>query len=216
MSQAHTPLPLVEPLLGGKAVIPVIVVDDAAQAVDLAKALVAGGLRFLEVTMRTPAALACAEAMAAVPGAIVGLGTLTRPEHFASAKSAGAQFLVSPGLTDAVAEAALHTGLPYLPGIATVAESMRAREWGFFEQKFFPAMINGGIPALKGFAPLLQDVRYCPTGGLKPEHVRDVLGLSNVFALGGTWVAPAELLKAKAWDKITALAAEAAALAKAA
>jgi 2-dehydro-3-deoxyphosphogluconate aldolase / (4S)-4-hydroxy-2-oxoglutarate aldolase len=209
-------LPLVEPLLGGKTVIPVIVVDDTVQAVDLAKALVAGGLRFLEVTLRTPAALACAEAMAAaVPEAVVGLGTLTRPEHFVSAKSVGAQFLVSPGLTDRLAEAALETGLPYLPGIATVAESLRAREWGFFEQKFFPAMINGGIPALKGFAPLLQDVRFCPTGGLKPEHVREVLGLSNVFALGGTWVSPPDLLKAKAWDKITALAAEAVALSKA-
>ena len=213
MSHSQISLPQVQPLLGGKTVIPVIVVDSPSQAVDLAKALVAGGMRFLEVTMRTPAALACAEAMAAqVPEAVVGLGTLTRPEHFASAKAAGAQFLVSPGLTDKVAEAALATGLPYLPGIATVAESMRAREWGFFEQKFFPAMINGGVPALKGFAPLLQDVRYCPTGGLKPEHVREVLGLGNVFALGGTWVAPADLLNAKAWDKITALAAEAIAL----
>ncbi|WP_035692298.1 bifunctional 4-hydroxy-2-oxoglutarate aldolase/2-dehydro-3-deoxy-phosphogluconate aldolase [Azospirillum halopraeferens] len=210
-------LPRLEPVLSGPPVIPVLVLDDPAEAVPLARALVAGGLRMLEVTLRTPRALACAEAIAAaVPEAVVGLGTLTRPEHFAAARDAGARFLVSPGLTGALAEAAHATGLPYLPGIATVTESLIAREHGFFEQKFFPAGIAGGAPALAGFAPLLPDVRFCPTGGIRIDHVGTFLALPNVFALGGTWLTPPALVKERAWAEIEALARTATAAAAAA
>ncbi|PWC36133.1 bifunctional 4-hydroxy-2-oxoglutarate aldolase/2-dehydro-3-deoxy-phosphogluconate aldolase [Azospirillum sp. TSO35-2] len=206
-------LPLLEPTLSGPRIVPVLVLDDVRTAVPLAQALVAGGLTTLEVTMRTPAALACAEAIAAqVPGALVGLGTLTKPEHFAQARDAGARFLVSPGLTDCLAEAAKATGLPYLPGIATVSEALIAAEHGFRELKFFPAMLNGGAPALRGMVPLLPEIRFCPTGGIKAENVKEILSLPNVFALGGTWLTPADVVRDKRWGDIERLAREASAL----
>jgi len=207
-------VPLLEPQLFGPTVIPVLTLDDPTEAVPLAQALVAGGLRVLEVTLRTPKALACAEAIAAkVPEALVGLGTLIRPEQFAQARDAGARFVVSPGLTDKLAAAAKAAAMPYLPGIATVSEALIAWEHGFRELKFFPAMLNGGAPALKGMAPLIPDVRFCPTGGIKAENLRELLGLPNVFAVGGTWLTPAELVKERRWGEIEALAREAAALA---
>jgi len=207
-------LPLLEPTLSGPRVVPVLVLDDPEDAVSLAKALVAGGLLTLEVTLRTPRALACAEAIAAkVPDAIVGLGTLIRPEQFAQARDAGARFLVSPGLTDTLAQAAKDAGLPYLPGIATVSEALIAWEHGFRELKFFPAMLNGGVPALKGMAPLIPEVRFCPTGGIKAENLRDFLALPNVFTVGGTWLTPADAVKERRWGDIERLAREAATLA---
>lgn len=207
-------VPLLEPVLTGPRIVPVLVLDDVDTAVPLAEALVAGGLTTLEVTLRTPKALACAEAVAArVPGALVGLGTLTRPEQFAQARDAGARFLVSPGLTDRLAAAARDSGLPYLPGIATVTEALIAVEHGFRELKFFPAMLNGGAPALRGMVPLLPEVRFCPTGGIKAENVRELLALPNVFALGGTWLTPADAAKERRWGEIERLAREAAALA---
>lgn len=207
-------VPPLEPALSGPRVIPVLVLDDVATAVPLAEALVAGGLTTLEVTLRTPAALTCAEVIAAkVPGALVGLGTLTRPEQFAQARDAGARFLVSPGLTGRLAEAAVAAGLPYLPGIATVTEALIAREHGFHELKFFPAMLNGGAPALRGMVPLLPDVRFCPTGGIKADSVRELLSLPNVFALGGTWLTPADAVRERRWANIENLAREAATLA---
>ncbi|MGF7177404.1 bifunctional 4-hydroxy-2-oxoglutarate aldolase/2-dehydro-3-deoxy-phosphogluconate aldolase [Azospirillum doebereinerae] len=207
-------LPLLEPTLSGPRVVPVLVLDDPEDAVSLAKALVAGGLTTLEVTLRTPKALACAEAIAAkVPDALVGLGTLVRPEQFAQARDAGARFLVSPGLTDTLAQAAKATGLPYLPGIATVSEALIAWEHGFRELKFFPAMLNGGVPALKGMAPLIPEVRFCPTGGIKAENLRDFLALPNVFTVGGTWLTPADAVKERRWADIERLAREASALA---
>lgn len=207
-------VPFLEPILTGPRIVPVLVLDDVDTAVPLAQALVAGGLRTLEITLRTASALACAEAIAAkVPEALVGLGTLTRPEHFVEAREVGARFLVSPGLTERLAEAATATGLPYLPGVATVTEAMIAREYGFRELKFFPAMLNGGVPALRGMAPLLQDVRFCPTGGIKADNIREILGLPNVFALGGTWLTPAEAVRERRWGVIEDLAREASALA---
>lgn len=214
MTQPVSPLPLFEPLMAGARIIPVLVLDDPAAAVPLARSLVAGGLNILEVTLRTPRALDCAEAIAAaVPEALVGLGTLTRPEHFAQARDAGARFLVSPGLTERLAGAAAVTGLPYLPGIATVTEALTALEHGFREQKFFPAMISGGAAALRGMVPLLPEIRFCPTGGIRAEHVPELLGLPNVFALGGTWLTPPALVAAGRWDEIERLAREAASLA---
>ncbi|WP_448206984.1 bifunctional 4-hydroxy-2-oxoglutarate aldolase/2-dehydro-3-deoxy-phosphogluconate aldolase [Azospirillum sp. sgz302134] len=207
-------IPRLEPSLSGPRIVPVLVLDDPQEAVPLAEALVAGGLTTLEVTLRTPAALACAEAIAAkVPGALVGLGTLIRPEQFAQARDAGARFVVSPGLTDRLAEAAKAAGLPYLPGIATVTEALIAWEHGFRELKFFPAMLNGGAPALRGMAPLMPEVRFCPTGGIKAENVREILSLPNVFALGGTWLTPADAVKERRWSEIERLAREASALA---
>lgn len=209
-----TSLPRLEPSLTGARIVPVLVLDDPDTAVSVAQALVAGGLTTLEVTLRTPAALACAEAIAArVPGALVGLGTLIRPEQFAQARDAGARFVVSPGLTDRLAEAAKAAGLPYLPGIATVTEALLAYEHGFRELKFFPAMLNGGAPALKGMAPLIPEVRFCPTGGLKAANVPEILALPNVFALGGTWLTPADAIAEKRWSDIEKLAAEASAIA---
>lgn len=200
-------VPLCEPMLTTSRVIPVLVLDDPQTAVPVAEALVAGGVNFLEITLRTPAALKCAEAIAAkVSGATVGLGTLTRPEQFAQARDVGAKFLVSPGMTPKLAEAALDVGLPYLPGTATVSEALVAREYGFHELKFFPAMLNGGAAALKGMVSLLQDVRFCPTGGLTIESVPEMLNLPNVFALGGSWLAPAKLIKEGRWSDIEALA----------
>ena len=205
--------PRLEPSLSGPRIVPVLVLDEPDTAVALAEALVAGGLTTLEVTLRTPAALACAEAIAArVPGALVGLGTLIRPEQFAQARDAGARFVVSPGLTDRLAEAAKAAGLPYLPGIATVTEALIAMEHGFRELKFFPAMLNGGAPALRGMAPLMPEIRFCPTGGIKAENVKEILSLPNVFALGGTWLTPADAVKERRWSEIERLAREAAAL----
>lgn len=205
--------PRLEPSLSGPRIVPVLVLDEPDSAVALAEALVAGGLTTLEVTLRTPAALACAEAIAArVPGALVGLGTLIRPEQFAQARDAGARFVVSPGLTDRLAEAAKAAGLPYLPGIATVTEALIAMEHGFRELKFFPAMLNGGAPALRGMAPLMPEIRFCPTGGIKAENVKEILSLPNVFALGGTWLTPADAVKERRWSEIERLAREASAL----
>ncbi len=207
-------VPRLEPSLTGARIVPVLVLDNPVEAVPLAEALVAGGLTTLEITLRTPAALACAEAIAAkVPGALVGLGTLIRPEQFAQARDVGARFVVSPGLTDRLAEAAKAAGLPYLPGIATVTEALIAYEHGFRELKFFPAMLNGGAPALRGMAPLLPEIRFCPTGGIKAENVREILGLPNVFALGGTWLTPADAVKERRWADIERLAREASTLA---
>lgn len=206
--------PPIEPALAGARVIPVLVLDDPEEAVHLARALVAGGLPALEVTLRTPRALACAEAIAArVPGAVVGLGTLTKPEQFAQARDAGARFVVSPGLTDRLAGAAIAAGLPYLPGTATVTEAMVALEHGFRELKFFPASLSGGAPALKGMAPLLPEARFCPTGGVRAETLGEYLALPNVFAVGGTWLAPAEAVAARRWDEVERLARDAVAAA---
>ncbi|MDR3516530.1 MAG: bifunctional 4-hydroxy-2-oxoglutarate aldolase/2-dehydro-3-deoxy-phosphogluconate aldolase [Azospirillaceae bacterium] len=216
MSIVDRPLPILEPALKGVRIIPVLVLDDPERAVPLAQALVAGGLNVLEVTLRTPRALACAEAIAAkVPGAIVGFGTLTRPSQFAQARDAGARFLVSPGLTDQLAQAARDTGLPYLPGIVTVTEAIIAMEHGFRELKFFPAMLNGGAPALQGMAPLLPEIRFCPTGGIRAGHVKEILALPNVFALGGTWLTPADAVREGRWSEIETLAREATTLAAA-
>ncbi|MGF1561044.1 MAG: bifunctional 4-hydroxy-2-oxoglutarate aldolase/2-dehydro-3-deoxy-phosphogluconate aldolase [Geminicoccaceae bacterium] len=204
-------VPKIEPLLSDVRVIPVLVLEDRETALPLAEALLAGGLRVLEVTLRSPAALACTELLATrLPEALIGVGTLTRPEQFGQARDAGARFLVSPGLTPRLAEAASACALPYLPGVATVSEALAARELGFFEQKFFPAALSGGAKALKGMAPLLPDIRFCPTGGLSAADIREMLSLPNVFALGGGWLAPVALVRERRWRDIEQLAREAA------
>lgn len=191
-------------------VVPVLVVDDTAHAAPLARALVAGGLPALEVTLRTPAALDVIRAMADVPGGIVGAGTLLTPDDVRKAKDAGATFGVSPGATDRILDAAEEMGLPILPGAATASEAMRLLERGYTVQKFFPAESSGGANMLKSLSSPLPQIRFCPTGGVSLKNARDYLGLPNVLCVGGSWVAPADMVKSGDWDGITKLAFEAA------
>jgi len=194
-------------------VIPVIVVEELAHAVPLAEALVAGGIRVLEVTLRTPAALAAIRAIAGeVPEAIVGVGTLTRPTDFADAKAAGARFGVSPGLTPALIEAARQTKLPLLPGVFTPSDVIAARMAGFGQLKLFPAQQAGGVGMLKALAGPFPDVTFCPTGGIAAETAPDFLALPNVACVGGSWLTPKAALVAGDWGRITELARQASAL----
>ncbi|MDE2605751.1 MAG: bifunctional 4-hydroxy-2-oxoglutarate aldolase/2-dehydro-3-deoxy-phosphogluconate aldolase [Burkholderiales bacterium] len=194
-------------------VIPVIVLHEAAQAVPLARALVAGGIRMLEVTLRTPVALACIEAIAKeVPEAVVGAGTVRSAADAQAAALAGARFAVSPGYTRAVGKACHELGLPLLPGVATGSEIMRAQEDGYTALKFFPAMQAGGAPMLKAWSGPFGDVKFCPTGGITPGNAREFLALPNVACVGGSWLTPADALAAQDWDRITRLAGEAAGL----
>ena len=171
-------------------VIPVIVIEDEAHAVPLAEALVAGGLRVLEVTLRTPAALAAVRAMKQVPGAIVGAGTVTNPRDLDAALEAGSEFIVSPGLTEPLGKAAIAAGVPFLPGIANAGDIMRGLDLGLDRFKFFPAMAAGGLPALKALAAPFGQCRFCPTGGISLENAPEWLAFDPVLCVGGSWVSP--------------------------
>jgi 2-dehydro-3-deoxyphosphogluconate aldolase/(4S)-4-hydroxy-2-oxoglutarate aldolase len=171
-------------------VIPVIVIEDEAHAIPLAEALVAGGLSVLEVTLRTPAALAAIRAMQQVDGAIVGAGTVTNPRELDAALAAGAEFIVSPGLTEPLGKAAIAAGVPFLPGVATAGDIMRGLDLGLERFKFFPAMAAGGLPALKALAAPFGHVRFCPTGGISRENAAEWLAFAPVLCVGGSWVAP--------------------------
>ena len=191
-------------------VIPVIVIDEVAQAVPLARALVAGGVRVLEVTLRTRVALDAIRSIASeVPDAIVGVGTISRTEHFAQAIEAGARFGVSPGLTRDLTDAAHASGLPLLPGVMTPSDVIRARSAGFFALKLFPAQQAGGIGMLKALNGPFPDLTFCPTGGVTPASAPSFLALPNVGCVGGSWLTPSAMVKAGAWEAITALAFEA-------
>jgi 2-dehydro-3-deoxyphosphogluconate aldolase/(4S)-4-hydroxy-2-oxoglutarate aldolase len=183
-------MPDLATIMSAAPVIPVLTIDDAADAAPLAEVLVASGLPVLEVTFRTPAALAAIRAMAGVPGAIVGAGTVTNPDLYAAAADAGAAFAVSPGLTGRLAAAAARGPIPLLPGVATASEIMAARDHGFARLKFFPAAVAGGIPALDAFAPVFGEVRFCPTGGITEGNAQDWLALPNVDCVGGSWIVP--------------------------
>lgn len=193
-------------------VIPVIVIDRLEDAVPLAQALVAGGVKVLEVTLRTPVALDAIRAMAQVPGAIVGAGTIRSAADARAAKAAGAVFGVSPGYTAEVGAACREVGLPLLPGVATASEVMAAQADGLNFLKFFPATAAGGIPMLKALAGPFPDVVFCPTGGISLQTAPDFLGLPNVKVCGGSWLTPADAVKAGDWARITRLAQEAQAL----
>lgn len=200
-------------IMRASPVIPVIAIEELEQAVPLAQALVAGGIRVLEVTLRTAHGLAAIRAIAEqVPEAIVGVGTLTRPEEFAAARDAGAVFGVSPGLTAALVGAARASGLPLLPGVMTPSEVMAAREAGFAQLKLFPAVPAGGVGMLKALAGPLPDVLFCPTGGITPESAPQFLALENVACVGGSWLTPKAALHAGDWPAISALARQASAL----
>ncbi len=200
-------------LLQSIRVIPVITIDKLADAAPLAKALVEGGLNCLELTLRTPVAFEALKAMKeAAPEAIIGVGTVLESKQLEQAKALGAQFAVSPGLTETLVRAALAVQLPYLPGTATLSEVMMGRELGLSVVKFFPAEIAGGAKALKAFAPLFGEMKFVPTGGISPSNAKDYLSLPNVLAVGGSWMLPADLIRAQAWDEIRELARAASAL----
>ncbi len=189
------------------AVIPVIVLHDVAHAVPMARALLAGGVRMLEVTLRTPQALACMEAIARdVPEAVVGAGTVRSAADAQAAAMAGAQFAVSPGYTPAVARACRDLGLPLLPGVATGSEIMLAQQDGLTELKFFPAMQAGGTAMLKAWSGPFGDVSFCPTGGVTLQNAAELLALPNVLCVGGSWLVPADALAQGDWARITQLA----------
>lgn len=189
-------------LLDIAPVVPVVVIDDAARAVPVAEALVRGGIGIIEVTLRTPAALGAIERIAAeAPGIVVGAGTVTTPELAARAAAAGARFLVTPGTTDRVLDAAAATGLPVLPGAATVSEAMRLAERGFTELKFFPAEAAGGVPYLKSIAGPLPDLRFCPTGGITAATAAAYLALPTVGCVGGSWLTAGSLAQVETFAK---------------
>ncbi len=178
------------------AVIPVLVIEDAATARPLAEALVAGGLKVLEVTMRTPAALDAIREMKQVPGAIVGAGTVVTGEQFSQVMDAGAEFIVSPGLTERLADPIIASGVPFLPGVATAGDIMRGLDLGLTHFKFFPAETSGGLKALKALAAPFYQCRFCPTGGISEANAADWLAFDRVLCVGGSWVAtgtPAEI-----------------------
>jgi 2-dehydro-3-deoxyphosphogluconate aldolase/(4S)-4-hydroxy-2-oxoglutarate aldolase len=196
-------------------VIPVLTIDSADLAVALARALVAGGLRVLEVTLRTDAALTAISAIArAIPEAVVGAGTVLNADDYKHACDMGARFIVSPGLTDAVRDVAKKHTIPLLPGVVTASEIMRGLDAGLTHFKFFPAESSGGAAAVKAFAGPFAQVRFCPTGGVTPDNARDYLALKNVACVGGTWLAPKHLVDSQDWTAITELASAAAALGK--
>ncbi|GHC86643.1 bifunctional 4-hydroxy-2-oxoglutarate aldolase/2-dehydro-3-deoxy-phosphogluconate aldolase [Novosphingobium pokkalii] len=202
----------IEAIMRTAPVIPVLVIDDVAHAVPVARALVAGGLRVLEVTLRTPAALDAITAMKSVEGAIVGAGTVTNPDELKAAIDAGAEFIVSPGLTDRLGQAAVDAGIPFLPGTACAADIMRGLDLGLTHFKFFPASTSGGLPALKALAAPFYQARFCPTGGISAATAPEWLSFDRVLCVGGSWVVPKG---APDEAEIERLAREASALAKA-
>lgn len=205
----------IKDIMNTSPVVPVMVINKLEHAVPLARALVEGGLKVLEITLRTPIALdAIKRIKAEVPGAIVGAGTVINLETLKQAIDAGSEFLVSPGVTDSLIDAALQSGVPILPGVISPSEVMRLMEKGITEMKFFPAEAAGGIPMLKSIGGPLPQVTFCPTGGVSPKNAADYLALSNVACVGGSWMAPADLVDKEDWDEIKRRATEAAALKK--
>jgi 2-dehydro-3-deoxyphosphogluconate aldolase/(4S)-4-hydroxy-2-oxoglutarate aldolase len=191
-------------------IVPVMVINNVEHAVPLAKALVKGGLKVLEITLRTPAALESIRRIKAeVPDAIVGAGTIINIETLNKAIEAGAQFIVSPGTTDKLIDAALATGVPLLPGIANPSDAMRLLEKGITAMKFFPAEAAGGIPMLKSIGAPIPQITFCPTGGVSQKNVKEYYSLPNVACVGGSWMCAANLVDAENWDEITRLSSEA-------
>jgi len=203
-------------LLAAGPVVPVITLERVEDAVPLARALVAGGLRLLEITLRTPAAAdAAAAIIREVPEAIVGIGTVLTPKDLERAQALGARYALSPGATPELLDAASRSEMPFIPGIATASELMAALASGFQTVKFFPAVAAGGIPALKALAGPFPQARFCPTGGIDEKNAKDWLALANVVAVGGSWVCQTSDIRAQAWNEITAKAQRAVAAAKA-
>lgn len=201
-------------ILAGHSVIPVITLDRVEDAVPLAQALVAGGLKILEVTLRTEAAVeGIREIVKHVPDAIVGTGTVCNEQQIKLSEDLGCQFMISPGATDKLLEAGAQSSVPFLPGIASVSELMRGMEYGHRDFKFFPAEAAGGTSVLKAFAGPFGDIRFCPTGGIGLHNVVEYLALPNVLCVGGSWIAQTNLIRQQAWSEIETLAREAVELA---
>jgi 2-dehydro-3-deoxyphosphogluconate aldolase/(4S)-4-hydroxy-2-oxoglutarate aldolase len=200
----------IETIMRTSAVIPVLVIDDAAMARPLAEALVKGGLKVLEVTLRTPAALDAIREMKQVDGAIVGAGTVVSTDQFAQVMDAGAEFIVSPGLTERLGGAIVESGVPFLPGVANAGDIMRGYELGLRHFKFFPAEASGGLKSLKALAAPFYEAKFCPTGGITPATAPDWLGFDPVLCVGGSWVTP----KGATMDEVEQLARGAAGLAR--
>ena len=199
-----------EQILTSGPVVPVIVINELEHAVPLAKALVAGGVKVLEVTLRTECALEAIRAIAReVPEAIIGAGTVINPQQLDEVISAGAQFAISPGLTAPLLKAATDGPIPLIPGISTVSELMLGMDYGLREFKFFPAEANGGVKALQAIAGPFPQVRFCPTGGITPNNYRDYLALKSVLCIGGSWLVPADALTQGDYGRITELARDA-------
>ena len=200
----------IKEIMNSSPIVPVMVINKVEHAVPLAKALVAGGITTLEITLRTEAALeSITRIKAEVPEATVGAGTIINIDTLNKAIAAGAEFIVSPGTTDAMIDAAIATGVPLLPGVANPSEAMRLLEKGITEMKFFPAEAAGGIPMLKSIGAPIPQITFCPTGGINQKNVKDYYNLPNVACVGGSWMCAANLVEAENWDEITRLSAEA-------
>ncbi|SNY54309.1 2-dehydro-3-deoxyphosphogluconate aldolase / (4S)-4-hydroxy-2-oxoglutarate aldolase [Arsukibacterium tuosuense] len=209
----HLPA-LLSSVVKGPALLPIIQADTPAEAVNIAKALSAGGIGSVEVVLRTTEALAGITAIRkALPELLVGAGTILSASDATAAKNAGAQFLVSPASTPKLLEAMIDCGLPFAPGVATPSEIAMAFEYGLTEVKFFPAHLSGGIDMLKALSSIFQQVQFCPTGGIGQHNLADFLALPNVFVAGGSWLTPAAMVKAGQWQQISQLAAQATAIA---
>ncbi|WP_392558775.1 bifunctional 4-hydroxy-2-oxoglutarate aldolase/2-dehydro-3-deoxy-phosphogluconate aldolase [Orbus mooreae] len=199
-----------EEILSLGPVVPVIVIDDINDAVPLAKALIAGGVRVLEVTLRTACALdAIKKIIAEVPEAVVGAGTVTSVEQLKEVTKAGVEFIITPGLTPSILKAATEGDVPVIPGIATISELLLAKEAGLTALKFFPAEVNGGVAALKAFSGPIPDIKFCPTGGISLKNYREYLALKNVLCVGGSWFVPTDAIANGDFAKITELAKQA-------
>lgn len=206
------PMQTAQDILSQAPVVPVLSIAGVEQAVPLARALVAGGVPVLEVTLRTDAGLPAIRAISEeVPEAIVGAGTVLSPADYEAAVAAGSRFVVTPGITEALLDAAAGSAVPLIPGVATVSEMMMALERGIDCLKFFPAEASGGTATLKAFAGPFPRVRFCPTGGVNLENIADYLALDSVITVGGTWLTPADAVAAGDWEGIAGLAREAAA-----
>ena len=194
----------VRAMLSASPLVPVITISDPEQALPLCRALVAGGIRVLEITLRTPHGLRAIEQVReAIPEAWVGAGTVTSIAQYRQVESAGAQFVITPGVTESILEFGVTSEAALLPGISTISELMVGYNLGYREFKFFPAEVSGGIPALKAFAGPFPDVTFCPTGGIRRNTAKDYLALDNVVAVGGTWLTPGDLVASGDWDQIS-------------
>lgn len=206
--------PSMRDILARSPVMPILTIHDASVAGDLARALVAGGVFVFEVVMRTPAALDAIKVMSqATPEAHIGAGTVLTRQNVEQAMDAGAVFGVSPGLTSELGDAVQSVGFPFLPGVTTASEVIRAMEFGLFEQKLFPAHGRAGVAWLQAMSGVFPRVKFCPTGGIKPNDIPEYLALPNCMTVGGSWVAPAKLVEARDWASITELARQASSMA---
>jgi 2-dehydro-3-deoxyphosphogluconate aldolase/(4S)-4-hydroxy-2-oxoglutarate aldolase len=204
-----------EEIFAAGPVVPVLVINDVEKAVPLAKALMAGGIRVLEVTLRTPSAIDVIKRIAQeVPDSLIGAGTVTNAQQLKAVVDAGAKFAISPGMTADLLKAGMDSEIPLIPGISSTSDLMKGKDAGYTHMKFFPAEASGGVKAIKSISGPFPDITFCPTGGIGPTNYHDYLSLNNVKCVGGSWLAPDDAIESGDWDRITQLAKEAVAGAK--